>query len=246
MGKLTAAPQWLIERPIAHRGYHDLSKGRAENSLSAFSAAMDKGFAIECDLQVSGSGEPVVFHDPTLERMTTTQGNVRDLPPQELGKLKLLDTADSICLLRDHLRLVEGTVPIVLELKGVRDEDAGFVEGVAEAVKGYDGPLAVMSFDHWVCAQFAELIPHMPRGLTAHGQRDTYDMHLAAMKEFDLQFVSYHVKDLPTPFIADMRAQGLPVITWTVRDKPTRDLTTKFADQMTFEGFDPSLEFLDE
>ena len=239
MANLTPAPSWLIERPIAHRAYHDLSKGLAENSYGAFAAAIDAGFAIECDLQISATGEPVVFHDPVLGRMTGVEGNVRDKTPKELERLKLFNTDDGIYTLEKHLGQVAGKVPLILELKGVKGKDSGFVEGVVEALSGYSGAVCVMSFDHWICAQFAKLLPDVPRGLTAEGGEKTYDVHLAAMHDYDLQFVSYDVKDCNVKFVHDMREQDLPVITWTVRDDAARNKTFQYADQMTFEGFDP-------
>ena len=63
--------------------------------------------------------------------------------------------------------------------------------------------------------------------------------HERAMRDYDLQFVSYHVDALPNPFVTKMRETGLPVITWTVRTAEQRERTFRFADQMTFEGFDP-------
>ncbi len=246
MTKLTPAPDWLTSLPIAHRGYHDLSEGRAENSMAAFRAAVDAGFAIECDLQVTATGEPVVFHDPVLDRMTGVDGNVRDHSPASLLDMKLLNIADGIHLLTEHLKLVAGRVPIVLELKGVQDEDAGFVEGVAKALEGYEGKIALMSFDHWICAQFKPLIPHLPRGLTAEGDDSAYDTHLRAMEDYDLQFVSYGVADLPNKFVKEMRVIDLPIITWTVKDQQSASTTRKYADQMTFEGFDPRTENLND
>ncbi|MDD9911380.1 MAG: glycerophosphodiester phosphodiesterase family protein [Ahrensia sp.] len=234
-----AAPDWLVSRPIAHRGYHDLTAGRAENSIGAFRAAIEAGFAIECDVQVTATGEPVVFHDPVLGRMTGVEGTVGSKTPDKLATLALADTSDTIATLKQHLDLVAGKVPIIIELKGVEGEDAGFVEGVADALSGYDGPAAVMSFDHWICAQFATLMPHVSRGLTAEGADDCADIHQKAMRDFDLRFVSYHVDALPNVFVQRMREAGLPVITWTVRNAAQRQLTRRFADQMTFEGFDP-------
>lgn len=235
------APRWLIEHPIAHRGYHDLALGRPENSLAATLAAAEAGFAIECDLQVSATGEPVVFHDPDLKRMTAKRGNVRDLTPDQLAQIKLLDSDQVIDKLSTHLGEVNGRMPFVLELKGVEGKDAGFVEGVAAALKDYEGRVAVMSFDHWICAQFKSLMPNIPRGLTAQGGLRSQRRHIAAMQEFDLQFVSYKVHDAHVPFVKDMRDQGLPVITWTVRTAKERQLTKEYADQMTFEGFDPRI-----
>ena len=164
MGMLRPAPAWLVERPIAHRGLHDLNKGRAENSWAAFDEAIAAGYAIECDVQVSATGEPVVFHDPTLERMTGIEGNVREHTPDELREMRLAGTEDGIFTLGEHLRQVGGRVPLVVELKGVKGHDSRLVEGVAKALSGYDGPVAVMSFDHWLLEDFARAMPNVPRG----------------------------------------------------------------------------------
>lgn len=239
MADLRPAPSWLVERPIAHRGYHDLAHDRAENSMSAFAAAVERGFAIECDLQMSVTGEPVVFHDADLRRLTGREGFVRDHAPAQLATFELLETTDTIKPLRDHLELVAGRVPVILELKELTGKDAGFVTAIAEALSGYDGPVTVMSFDHDLCRQFAGTLPGLPRGLTAEGGPDSAAIHEQAMRDFDLNFVSYHVDDLPHPFVDRMREAGLPVITWTVRTPRQIALTKNHADQMTFEGFDP-------
>ncbi|MEO0548227.1 MAG: glycerophosphodiester phosphodiesterase family protein [Pseudomonadota bacterium] len=234
------APKWLTATPIAHRALHDGNDTVAENSLTAFQRAIDSGFAIECDLQVSATGEPVVFHDSDLERMTGIVGTVRSHTPQELANMKLADTSDTIATLKKHLDLVAGRVPLILELKGVEGEDAGFVEGVADALESYNGSVAVMSFDHWICAQFARLLQDIPRGLTAFGDDSTAGTHARAMADYDLHFVSYGVTDLPNRFVAGAKANNLPVITWTVRNEDQAKTTYRYADQMTFELFDPN------
>jgi len=239
MTQLTPAPSWIVERPIAHRGFHDLNLGRAENSLSAFRAAVDAGFSIECDLQNTATGTPVVFHDPVLGRMTGVDANVRNKTPRELAQLHLLDTHDCINTLDTHLAVTNGNVPLVLELKGIGKEDDGFVEGVADCLKHYRGPVCVMSFDHSICRRFAKLMPYVARGLVAKGGDKFFHNHMSAMSEYDLQFVSYRVREIDNKFVRTMRAQGLPVICWTVRDEVTQKLSLAHADQMTFEGFDP-------
>ena len=74
-----SAPGWLTERPIAHRGLHDQAAGIVENSLSAARAAIEAGFAIECDVQLSADGEAMVFHDFTLERLTGATGRLDEI-----------------------------------------------------------------------------------------------------------------------------------------------------------------------
>ena len=72
-----SAPDWLVARPIAHRGLHDRSKGIVENTISAAEAAIAGGYAIECDVQGTADGGAVVFHDHTLDRTTDAGGPVR-------------------------------------------------------------------------------------------------------------------------------------------------------------------------
>jgi len=180
-----------------------------------------------------------VFHDPVLGRLAGVEGTVRSHSAQQLEIMRLLNTNDGIFLLNKHLDQVAGKVPLVLELKGVEGEDDGYVEGVAVALENYNGQVAVMSFDHWICAQFKTLLPEVPRGLTAEGNDADYDKHRQAMLDFDLQFVSYDVNELPVRFVNEVRDAGLPVITWTVRSPEQVALTYTHADQMTFEGFLP-------
>ncbi|MEL6504512.1 MAG: glycerophosphodiester phosphodiesterase family protein [Pseudomonadota bacterium] len=233
---------WLVATPIAHRALHDLSAGRAENSWGAFEAAINAGYAIECDVQVSKTGEAVVFHDPVLGRMTGVDGLVREHTPAELSKLRLAETEDGIFTLQQHMDQVAGRVPVVVELKGVEGEDAGLVENVAQVLSAYAGPCAVMSFDHHLCGQFSALMPRIPRGLTAQGGVDAAADHEKAMAEFDLQFVSYSIHEIDLPFPQSIRAKGVPLVSWTVRSEEQGDRSLNHGAQMTFEGFLPALE----
>jgi glycerophosphoryl diester phosphodiesterase len=78
---------FITARPIAHRGLHDISQGIVENTASAFAGAIARGYAIECDLQLTGDGEAVVFHDERLERLTQGRGMVKDLTAAEMKRL---------------------------------------------------------------------------------------------------------------------------------------------------------------
>ena len=235
------ALELLLARPIAHRGYHDAAANNHENSISAFQAAIDSGFGIECDLQVTSDRETVVFHDPDLTRMTTETGPVRHRTKDALSKLKILETKDKIHSLDEHLELTAGKVPLLIELKGIAGEDNGMVKAVAKSLNTYKGPVALMSFNHWIVQQFAELIPDRPRGLTAMGDDNFEHFHTQAMLDNDLHFVSYRVHDLPCKFITKIKKEyKKSVITWTVRNKDESDLSYANADQITFEGYDPS------
>src|SRR5437879_8039104 len=64
----------LGARPFAHRGLH--GGGRIENSRAAFIHAIEAGFGIELDVQLSGDGVAMVFHDYQLDRLTEESGDV--------------------------------------------------------------------------------------------------------------------------------------------------------------------------
>jgi glycerophosphoryl diester phosphodiesterase len=230
---------WLTERPVAHRGYHDMNKQVWENTLSAFARAIDAGFSIECDLHYASDGVPVVFHDDDLQRVCNLPGQLRDRTSAELGLLSVGGTKDKIPTLKQLLKLCDGKVPLVLELKGREGDDEGFAESVLEVLEGYKGHVALMSFDHWLLKDLKALDAPYPVGLTADGNEpETFFKHDEAM-QLGLDFISYFYGHLPNPFITSQRQRGIPVITWTVRDEAARKQTFANADQMTFEGFDP-------
>ncbi|WP_183871157.1 glycerophosphodiester phosphodiesterase [Rhizobium sp. BK491] len=232
---------WLTERPVAHRGYHDMNKEVWENTLSAFSRAIEAGFAIECDLHYASDGVPVVFHDDDLQRVCNLPGEVRERTSAELGLLSIGGTNDKIPTLKQLLQLCGGKVPLVLELKGREGDDEGFAESVLEVLEGYKGYVALMSFDHWLLKDLKALEAPYPVGLTAEGNKpETFFQHDEAM-HLGLDFISYFYGHLPNPFVTAQRQRGIPVITWTVRDEAARKHTFANADQMTFEGFDPRL-----
>ena len=150
-------PDGLTKQPIAHRGYHDMNKAIWENTLSAFSRAVEAGYAIECDLQYAADGVPVVFHDDDLQRLCNIPGDVRERTSAELALLSVGGTRDKVPTLRQLLDLVQGRVPLVIELKGRKGDDDGFAAAVLDTLEGYKGPVALMSFDHWLLKDLKEL-----------------------------------------------------------------------------------------
>lgn len=230
---------WLTDRPIAHRGFHDRSRGRPENTLAAFSAAIARRYAIECDLHISADGVPMVFHDDTLERLTGETGDLRERTAAELARLRIHRTAEHVPTLDEMLQLVAGQVTLLLELKCVPGRDAGLAFAVAERLRRYGGPAAVMSFDPGLIAETRVCDPNLPRGLTAEGNwREAGKLFRAAM-ELGADFVSYSIDDLPTPMpLVSRYVLGLPLICWTVRTEAQRRKAAKWTDQITFEGFE--------
>ncbi len=231
---------FLTRRPIAHRGLHDGNRKRWENTLSAFKAAVDAGYAIELDVEQSADGEALVFHDEALKRLTGRDGHVHALTARQARKLNIGGTHDRIPLLGEVTDLVAGKVPLVIELKGNPGHDAQLVSAVAKALAGYGGEVAIMSFAHWHVRRFASDAPGVPAGLTAEGTAPRQLEEHFSMLAHDIAFVSFNVNELPNPFVTFVREKlALPVITWTVRATADVEATRRHADQMTFEGFLP-------
>jgi len=186
---------------------------------------------------------PVVFHDDDMQRLCGIKGDIREKTAGELALVAIGGTADKVPTLGQLLRLVKGRVPLILELKGRKGDDEGFADAVLETLEGYQGHVALMSFDHWLLKDLKALDPPYPLGLTAGGnQPESFFTHEEAM-QLGLDFISYFYGDLPNSFITKERALGRPVLTWTVRDQAGADHTFSHADQMTFEGFDPKERF---
>ncbi len=231
---------WLTARPIAHRGLHDLNKKCWENSPTAFARAVEQGFAIECDVQITGDDKIVVFHDFALERLTGIQGFTRDRTADEMRKLNIGGTEDQVIGIPELLEIVDGRVPLIVEMKGNPGKDDLMVDQIAADIADYSGQIAVMAFGHHLVRQFAEKLPNVPTGLVAeHTKPRDLEAHFS-MLAHKVEFVSFDVDDLPNPFVETVHDRlGLPVITWTVRTKEQLDRTYRYADQPTFEGMDP-------
>ena len=160
---------WLIARPVAHRGLHDAEKSIIENTPSAFAAAVAARYGIECDLQISADGEAMVYHDDALGRLTEGQGRLDAMTAAELKRVCFRATADRMITLGELCELVAGRAALAIELKSRFDGDRRLVARTAEVLSGYRGPAAAMSFDPDQIAALRAIAPRQPRGLVAGG-----------------------------------------------------------------------------
>ncbi len=239
-------------RTIAHRGLHDARRGIIENTASAFRAAIAGGYGIETDIQAAAGGEPVIFHDEALERLTEAKGAVAALDQQELSRIRMRNTSDRILTLADFLRLVDGRVPLYLEIKSPGGTDRRLEQRIARDLASYRGPMSVMSFDPGSVSAMRHLAPHVPRGLSSTNFMKGAASGLSTLDRFRLT----HMLDIPLvkPDFLTYQVDGLaligpvlrrhfphlPIITWTVRTAEDRRKARLFADAMIFEGFRPS------
>ena len=242
-------PNWLLDRPIAHRGLHDGGAGIPENSLAAFAAAADAGYGIELDVRLAGDGTVVIFHDIDLQRMTGTEGRVADRPWAALAGLSLLDSGESIPKFEEVLALVNGRVPLLVELKKLGEPDSPLEPAVWQLLENYTGPYTVQSFEPMSIAWFARHAPGAIRGQIARkftGESSEANRQRGAMLQrlmYDYagrpDYIAYSVRHLPYPPVRKARSRGLPIIGYTLTSQKQADKLEPCLDNMIFENFIP-------
>ncbi len=246
---------WLCRRPIAHRGLHDIARGIVENTATAFQRAAGAGYGIELDIQITADGEAVVFHDDTLQRLTHAQGPVRAMTLDELKHVAFVATNDRIQSLSEAFAQIDGRVPLIVEIKSLWDGDFTLARRAAYLAQRYKGRVALMSFDPAMVRAVRDAAPALVRGLVAArfgpaiGPANAALFRRLAMTHLLYaplcrpDFISYDYTALRTlaPIVA-RSVFRLPLITWTVRNQQTADKVAFWADQITFEGFEPALD----
>ncbi len=149
----------------AHRGLHDNKGDAPENSMAAFKKAVDAGYGIECDVQLTRDGVPVIFHDFTLKRVARypencvpegapvnddgsigVKGKVIDYTYEELQQFHLLNSKEKIPKFEDFLKLVDGKVPLIVELK-IELKDLSVCPAVDKLLGSYKGVYCMESFN---------------------------------------------------------------------------------------------------
>ena len=174
--KITGERRKLIEpfqkTMIAHRGLFsnhftgvddDIPPEAPENTLEAFRRAVDHGYGIEMDVQLSKDGQLVVFHDGTLKRACKRKGKVIDYTYEELSAFPVFGSKERIPLFKDVLKIVDGKVPLLIEVKP--DGDCiKTCESLNAHLEGYEGVYIVESFDPRAVRWYRKNRPDVLRG----------------------------------------------------------------------------------
>ena len=237
----------LFDPPVAHRGLWT-PDGAPENSLAAFQAACAGGYGIELDVQLTADGEAVVFHDERLERMTGREGRVRDHTAADLGTMTLQDTEETIPTLADTLTMVGHRAMVFIELKTPFGDVGPLEKRVTEVLVDHNGPTAVIGFNPYSHAWFADHHPQILRGLDSYGWNDEsarklapeMRKSLAALEQVEIarpDFLALGLDMLPSPRADLYRAKGMPIVAWTIRSPDQWEGVRDHCDNLIFEGF---------
>lgn len=234
--------KFLKETIIAHRGVHN-EKDIIENSLEAFKEAVNKNYIIELDVHFLKDGEVVVFHDDNIERMTGINKNLKDCTYDEIRNTKLLNKNTYIPKFSDVLKLVDGKVPILIELKN--DNKVGLLESsLMQILKKYNGKYAVQSFNPLSIMWFKNNYPNIIRGQLVckfkNKKMDTIKKFILKTMFFNIitnpDFISHSVDDLSYKEVNKIKKNKF-ILGWTVRNKERYDELIKYYDNLICEKF---------
>jgi len=239
-------------RYIAHRGLHDNAADWPENTLAAFARAVEAGYGIELDVHVTRDDQLVVAHDDGLGRICGEDVAIADLSLGELRQRRVLGSTQTIPLLSEVLSVVDGRVPLIVEIK--QESDATRIAKLTNAVMStYDGVYCIESFDPRVLWWYRLHRPDVTRGQLADvvtpevsTSFKVLDWALTNMA-FNLitwpDFIAYDCQHAAQPALHWWRrVLGCPLVAWTIRSQRQLDNAKHSFSAYIFEGFTPAVD----
>ena len=243
----------LLSTDYAHRGLH--SKTIPENSLAAFSSACNAGYGIELDVQLSKDGKIFVFHDDTLERMCGIKNRIQNMTSAEIKRCSLLGTSEKIPLLAEVLELVDGQVPLLIEVK-YADNAIPLSKRLCLILDTYPGAFAIQSFDPTILSFFKKYRPRFARGqlvskFTLKNTRREAPRKMPFFVRFSLTHMLTNVLSRPDFISIDGRRLGeisyiivakifkAKSFVWTIRKKEQYELCREKELYSIFENIRP-------
>ncbi len=231
----------------AHRGLHDNKTDAPENSLKAMTLAVEKGYGIELDVQLTKDEKVVVFHDASLKRVCGVDAKVNSMTYEELQTLHLLDSDEKIPLFSEVLKVIDGKVPLIMEIKMV-DAKTRVCELANQELQNYKGLYCMESFHPFAVNWYRKNRPDVARGqlsanFTKEGQKEGIQEWLVHMLLTNVlarpDFVAYSHKSADNLSRRVTRVLGATAVAWTIRSQQELDNNRKKFDLFIFEGFVP-------
>lgn len=205
----------LKDKNIAHRGLFDNDK-IVENSLEAFSNAIKNNYIIELDLHLTKDNKVIVFHDDNLKRMTGINKKIKDVNYDEIKYINLLNTNSKISLFSDVIKLVNGKVPLIIELK--TDNRVGKLEKeVVKFLDKYNGLFVIKSFSPLIVNWFRIHRPNYIRGLLINKNLNNI-MKFIYIFICKPDFISCHYAILKNRIIRNFKNSGI-VLAWGITNQ---------------------------
>lgn len=231
---------------FAHRGLYTKDQMVPENSMLAFKQAMEHGYAIELDLNITQDCVPIAFHDFNMKRLCGIEENIDQVTFESLKHIKLKPSNEPVSSFAEVLSFVRGQVPLLIELKP-HGNVIQLCESVMKALKGYQGKYAIFSFHPSVVHWFKKHHPDVIRGQIAERFKDQklscIQRHLLRTMFFNHftkpDFISYGIHDLPYKKLDRLKKKGLTIISYAARSQAQYDFVKSRYDNVVFEFFLP-------
>ncbi|GAB7017781.1 glycerophosphodiester phosphodiesterase [Halostagnicola bangensis] len=201
-------------RLIAHRGF---AATAPENTIAAVQSAAEYADAVEFDVRRCGSGELVVIHDETVDRVTGGVGAVADSSLEELQTLSVLQSGERVPALEEMLEVVPPSIEINLEMK-----ELDIAADVLEAIDGIENRVVTTSFLEPELRSIRALDPNQPTGLLASRHLET-PVTTAVELDCDVIGANYW-RCLSTLLVDRAKAVDLEVHAWSIERRFTAKL----------------------
>lgn len=235
--------EWLIDIKIAHRGLHYLEKGIPENTIAAFSKAIEKSIAIELDVHILKDNNIIVFHDDTLNRCCNINKKIKDLTIKDIKEVKLFNTEHKISTFSDVLDYIDARVPIVIEVK-TDVSSKRICPELLKSLENYNGKFAIKSFNPAVCLWLKKHAPNITRGLLITDFKKEKGLNLLKklfissmlfVPIYKPNFLSVRLSMLKNKKIKNMREKGYTILGWTFKNKTDYIKYHSYCDSYIFE-----------
>lgn len=241
----------LLNILYAHRGLFDNKTDAPENSLPAFQKAVEAGYGIELDVQLSKDGIPVAFHDASLKRMCGVEGNVWDYPLSELKQLKLADSNAEVPTLAEVLDVVDGKVPLIIEYK-LYVPQTKVCRLVNDLLRSYTGAYCIESFHPLALLWYRRHRPDVVRGQLCmeFWNEDKYRgnpfffvlSYLVTNAAARPDFIAYKHSDASNLSFRLTKRMGALSVAWTIKSQTQLEEAKKHFDLFIFDSFIPKKE----
>ena len=216
-------------RRFAHRGLHGDHRIAPENSMPAFRRAVEHGYGMELDIQLTKDEKIVVFHDDELMRVCGVPGMIMDYTYEELQQFTLHESRERMPLFTDVLKMVDGRVPLIIELKAPKNiYQKRLCQKAARILDQYEGPYCIESFHPAIVFWFRVNRPWVRRGqlctdyYQTHAKGQRWQFFLVEMMATNIftkpDFIAYDIRFKNAPFFRFWKKFITPV-GWTVGSK---------------------------
>lgn len=232
---------------IAHRGLFDNEAGIPENSFPAFARAIERGYAIEMDVQLTADGQLVVFHDWTTDRMTGVAGRIKNMTLAQIKELRLLGTDEQIPTFEEFLTFLDGRAPLCIEFKMDLGTSRRLAKKASAMLDSYKGLFIMESFDPFIVTWVRFHRPAFARGQIAMPRAtkvfpvDFILRNLLFNFLAKPHFISYEhegARECWAPRLCRNFFHAAPV-EWTITDEAVFKENQELGNSNIFEGFVP-------